>query len=344
VVVVSLYEERCEEQNKYHMKKAIHVIACAHLNFWKSVRTIDLIPSPREAGRGLGRGARNLLSPALSSTAWKRGRSLKKQKLSCALIACSLVLGLSPVFGQPQNSGLPPALERQKPSSAPAAVLSTFDLTFPGGSATDLVKAIEAARGFKPLNVIIGKEDDDIQLPPLKMTGVNVAQLFQALEPMSLKTVAVVTGTYSHGPGQPSSQYSLTTTKYGFKTAGEPTENSIWYFHVERPTYPPLVPTGKVCRFFSLAPYLDRGFTVDDITTAIQTGWKMAKESSPPELNYHKETKLLMAFGDPDELKTIDTVLETLPSSNATRTELDALRQSIKELQAKVNALAPPAH
>ena len=63
MVVVSLYEERCEEQNKYHMKKAIHVIACAHLNFWKSVRTIDLIPSPREAGRGLGRGARNLLSP-----------------------------------------------------------------------------------------------------------------------------------------------------------------------------------------------------------------------------------------------------------------------------------------
>jgi hypothetical protein len=69
-------------------------------------------------------------------------------------------------------------------------------------------------------------------------------------------------------------------------------------------------------------------------------------------LNYHKETKLLMAFGDPEELKTIDTVLQTLPASNATRTELDALRQgikdlqaTIKDLQAKVNALAaPPGH
>jgi hypothetical protein len=99
---------------------------------------------------------------------------------------------------------------------------------------------------------------------------------------------------------------------------------------VQRPSSPPLVSSGKVCRFFSLAPYLEHGFTVDDITTAIQTGWKMAKDSSPPELNYHKETKLLMAFGHPDELKTIGDVLRTLPSSNATRAELDSMRQEIK--------------
>jgi hypothetical protein len=246
------------------------------------------------------------------------------------VIACSLVLGLSPVFGQPQT-----------PSNASAAgALATFDLKFPGGGPRDLVKAIEAASG-RPLNVIISKEDEDIELPPLKMTGVNVAQLFQALEPMSVKNVSVLTASPFFGQGP---QYTTMTTSYGFKTTGAPTENSIWYFHVQRPTVPPLVSSGRVCRFFSLAPYLEHGFTVDDITTAIQTGWKMAKDSSPPELNYHKETKLLMAFGDPDELKTIDNVLQTLPASNATRTELDSLRQTIKDLQAKVNALAPPAH
>jgi hypothetical protein len=246
------------------------------------------------------------------------------------VIACSLVLGLSPVFGQP------------------LAPRPTFDLKFPGGGPTDLVKAIEAASG-KPLNVIISKQDEDIELPPLKMTGVTVAQLFQALEPMSAKNVAVRTASPFFGQGQ---QYTQVITSYGFKTTGDPTENSIWYFHVQRPTLPPLDSSEKLCRFFSLAPYLEHGFTVDDITTAIQTGWKMAKASSPPELNYHKETKLLMAFGDPEELKTIDTVLQTLPASNATRTELDALRQgikdlqaTIKDLQAKVNALAaPPGH
>ena len=259
------------------------------------------------------------------------------------VIACSLLLGLSPVFGQPQSTGqiigLPPSSIGQRLSNASAArALATFDLKFPGGGPTDLVKAIEAASG-KPLNVIISKQDEDIELPPLKMTGVNVAQLFQALEPMSVKNVAVVTGTYGYGP----TQYSTMVTSYGFKTTGDPTENSIWYFHVQRPSFPQLVSSGKVCRFFSLAPYLEHGFTVDDITTAIQTGWKMAKDSSPPELNYHKETKLLMAFGDPDELKTIDNVLQTLPASNATRTELDSMREAIKDLQAKVNTLVSPA-
>ena len=243
-----------------------------------------------------------------------------------SVIACSLVFGLSPVFGQPQGMLVRPASNPQRASNASAATaLATFDLKFPGGGPTDLVKAIEAATG-KPLNVIISKQDEDIELPPLKMTGVNVEQLFQALEPMSVKTVIAYSGGGS----------SAMTTSYGFRTTGDPTENSIWYFHVTRPAS---VSSAKICRFWSLAPYLERGFTVDDITTAIQTGWKMAKDSSPPELNYHKETKLLMAFGDQDELQTISTVLQTLPASNATRPELDSMRQEIKDLQAKIKDL-----
>ena len=246
------------------------------------------------------------------------------------VIASSLVLGLSPIFGQSESKGIMVASTHQKPSNASAATaLVTFDLKFPGGGPTDLVKTIEAASG-KPLNVIINKLDEDIELPPLKMTGVNVAQLFQALEPASQKSVRY---------GLSASSYETMMTSYGFKTTGDLTDNSIWYFHVERPSSPPPVSSEKGCRFFSLAPYLERGFTVDDITTAIQAGWKMAQDSSPPELNYHKETKLLMAFGDPDELKTIDNVLRTLPASNATRNELDSMRQEIKDLQAKVNAL-----
>jgi len=219
-------------------------------------------------------------------------------------------------------------------NASPAVALTTFDLKFPGGGPTDLVKAIEAASG-KPLNVIINKQDEDIEIPPLKMTGVNVAQLFQALEPASIKPVSY---------GKSASSYTTMITSYGFKTAGDPTDSSIWYFHAQRPSFPPVVSTGKVCRFFSLAVNLEHGFTVDDITTAIQTGWKMAKVSSPPELNYHKETRLLMAFGDPDELKTIEDVLNTLPASNVTHNELDGMREAIKDLQAKVNALAPPVH
>jgi hypothetical protein len=186
------------------------------------------------------------------------------------------------------------------------SVLTQFSLDFPGGTPADLVKAIEIATG-KPMNVVIPDADADTKLPPLKMDNVDVAQLFQSLGKASAKMVAVVLGGQS---------YSTYTTGYGFKTEGQPTDNSVWYFHVDRPAPRPMFASEKVCQYYSLSPYLDRGFTVDDITTAIQTGWKMSGETSLPELNYHKETKLLIAYGEPNMLKTIENVLKTLPQAN----------------------------
>ena len=70
--------------------------------------------------------------------------------------------------------------------------MSKFSLDFPGGSASQLVDAIQKAIG-KPLNVIINKEDEDMALPPLKMNDVVIPQLFSALESASRKSVAVST-------------------------------------------------------------------------------------------------------------------------------------------------------
>jgi hypothetical protein len=202
-----------------------------------------------------------------------------------------------------------------------------FDIDFPGGTPKALVAAIEKAMG-KPLNVIINKEDENVELPPLKMNDVYVPQLFAALEAASQKVVAVSTylGNYSQYP-----------TSYGFKSAGNNnSDTSIWYFHAEIPSLPPMVATEKACKFYSLATYLDRGFTVDDITTAIQTGWKMAGNTPTPELNYHKETKMLIAYGEPDKLKTISDVLQTLPQ---TQYSLPGMVSQIKQLQTQVDQL-----
>jgi len=199
-----------------------------------------------------------------------------------------------------------------------------FNLDFPGGTPAEFVKAIDQAMG-KQLNVIINKEDEKVELPALEMHEVYLWQLFQTLEQASRKTVAVTTGPTSY------SQYN---TGYGFKSSTpERTDNSVWYFYVDKPSLPPVVSTQKAAQFYPLATYLDRGFTVDDITTAIQTGWKLAGETSPPELNYHKETKLLIAYGEPEKLKTISSVLNTLPYSNATHDQLDSLWQSVHDLQ-----------
>jgi hypothetical protein len=188
------------------------------------------------------------------------------------------------------------------------ATLTKFNLDFAGGQPELLVKAIEKATG-KPLNVIVSGNDAKVDLPPLKLNNVSVVELFNALQSASMKVESYVGGSPYMGI---SPSYQQMTTYYGFKTDGPVTDDSIWYFVVTKPTMLPEIPTQKICRFYPLAEYLNRGFTVDDITTAIQTGWKMSGDPAKPELNYHKETKLLIAFGEPEKLNVIDEVLKAL--------------------------------
>jgi len=184
----------------------------------------------------------------------------------------------------------------QKASEPPAADpnLTKFNLDFPGGTPNELVAAIEKATG-RPLNAFVKDEFSNTRLPALKMTNVTVPQLFQALVEGSKGAVAVGSNMYS--------------TQYGFTTQGSPSDDSIWYFFAYKG-----IPPAKVCRFYSLAPYVDSGLSVDDITTAIETGWKMLWEegTSMPTMKYHKDTKLLIAVGEPSKLETIDAVLKAL--------------------------------
>src|SRR5262249_17751536 len=106
--------------------------------------------------------------------------------------------------------------------------------------------------------------------------------------------------------------HEIANTGYGFRTQGTPTDDSIWSFFVEKPIFaePPVPP--KFCRFYSLAPYLGGGFNVDDITTAIESGWQLMGDKSPATIRFHKDTKLLIAVGEPSKLETIDAVLRAL--------------------------------
>jgi hypothetical protein len=192
----------------------------------------------------------------------------------------------------------------------------------------------------KSINVIIPNEDADTKLPPLKLNEITFSQLSDTLRVGSAKSEMVW---LQNANG---SQYNqIVSMGYYFKTTDErPTDNSVWFFSVVQPLQPPM---GKVCQFYSLSPYLERGFTVDDITTAIQTGWKMEGETSTPELNYHKETKLLIAFGEPKKLYTIDRVLQTLPQTQYSQADLNRqvkqLQQQVDQLTKKISPPPPPA-
>jgi len=210
---------------------------------------------------------------------------------------------LAPPPGLPAPSALPgtPGLPSQVPN------LTKFDLDFPGGTPGDLVRAIEKAWG-RPLNAVIPDEYSQVpRLPMLKMKGVTVPQLFEALKLASAKTVTYETGRqYMGGMGQRAMTQTF-FSNYGFKTEGTPTDDSIWYFYYEKP---PRVEEPRNCRFWSLTPYLS-AFKIEDITTAIQTGCSMLGQSTPT-MNFHKDTRLLIAVGEEDKLKLIDSVLAEL--------------------------------
>lgn len=236
------------------------------------------------------------------------------------LLTCLLALA-SASAQSPIPTPTPPLNSRveqiiAKASVAPDPVLTRFSLDFSGGTPKQLVAAIEKASG-KPLNVIIPAEHADTKLPPLTMNNVDVQQLFQALELTSQKTEAYVTGYATGRPfggGGPASSYQQMRTSYGFRTQGQISDEAIWYYYVEKPSLPPppQPPSLKICRYYLLSPYLERGQTVDDITTAIQTGWKMLGDDETPGISFHKETKLLIAVGEPGKLETIDAVLKAL--------------------------------
>jgi len=233
-------------------------------------------------------------------------------KLTC-LIASLAALSPSLIVGQdgaasgrgsaksePREEGSP---RLQAPPKAESH-LTKFNLDFPGGTPKQLVDAIQKAMGGRPLNAVIPVENANWKLPPLKMNGVDVAQLFLALEQASHATSVVSLGNGRVQTGQ---------TQYGFRQAeGRPTEDTVWYFTASGQMEMP-----KVSRYYYLAPYLDAGLTVDDITTAIQTGWRLRGDAPTPALSFHKETKLLIAVGDNAGLDVIDQVLKALDAVKA---------------------------
>ncbi len=185
--------------------------------------------------------------------------------------------------------------------------LPRFDLDFAGGTPQELVDAIRAQIGT--LNAIIPEKDRAERIPAFNVKGANVAELFRALQSASQQTHSYQTGFVDYGGNGNNRRAALqwNTVVSGFQTVGAVTPEAVWYYSANSP--PSLDVT--VCRFYQLAPYLG-SYKVDDITTAIQAGWKMLGDKDTPKLNYHEDTKLLIAVGTQAKLEMIDAVLSEL--------------------------------
>jgi hypothetical protein len=195
--------------------------------------------------------------------------------------------------------------------------LTKFDLDFPGGTPKDLVKAIEKATN-KPLNAIIPDDCADLKISAITVKNVTMAQLFEVLIQASRKNERfTVLDPRDRSIGGNGSDIYVSNTSYGFSTVGMPAENSIWYFYWDRgrEREPWQVLSSTVCKFYQLEPYLEAGYTVEDITTAVKTGWKMLGVTNAPQISYHKDTKVLIAVGEEDKVNLIGDVLKQLSTT-----------------------------
>jgi hypothetical protein len=208
---------------------------------------------------------------------------LIKTLVLCSVAVAEICLAQDQPPGNPQAQSIPSEeiLKARHASQQPA--LQKFDLNFRGGSPRDLVNAIEEATA-KPMNVLIQKEDETVQMPAMKFKSVTIPDLFAALMMASQK---------------PDNTY------YTFDTQGHG-DNAIYYFKCNKPRTPQ-----EFCRFYQLGEDL-KNYSIEDITTAIQTGWKMLGVKTEPMLKFHRETKLLIAVGPPEQLRIIDDALREL--------------------------------
>jgi hypothetical protein len=222
------------------------------------------------------------------------------------------VLAFALAYAQPAAypPTTPPANQMGRYIWLPATnSLPKFDLNFPGGTPGQLVKALAEATD-EPLNTVIPKEYAELNIPAFSVRNVTVAQLFDALTLASKATQRydVIDPLVGNGG------YVDRTSTYGFRTDSPPNTNSIWFFTKEGgDTGLFIVVSSTVCKFYQLSPYLEAGYKVDDITTAVGTAWKMLGVTNPPTLSYHKETKVLIAVGEEDKVNLIGDVLTQLP-------------------------------
>jgi hypothetical protein len=196
----------------------------------------------------------------------------------------------------------------------PLPVLSKIDLDFQGGTPAALIDVLSRSLG-KRVNAIIDDSDAKVQLPAIHVRNADLTSIFTAMATATAKQVAIPTS--SHMGGTVSYQYQNVQSQFVPPPGGGVTDDTVWSFVSNESDAQTFLDstktTQRALKHFQLGPYLNEKLTVEDITTAIRTGWEMLETQDKPELKFHKETGILLAAGDAKLLEQIPQVLLQLP-------------------------------
>lgn len=174
-----------------------------------------------------------------------------------------------------------------------------FDLDFSGGSAQELIAALSEASGTR-VNALIPAASDQFEMPALKFYHITVAEVLTSLS--YRESVPVI-----HNP-RDSLKTSIQYRDIGYQWTFA---NNIWTMNVDALTPGVVLPINYVVHSFSIGGLLDT-YTIDAITTTIDSAWKLNEASEENKIMFHPETKILLVKCPEYDMNILTQVLNTL--------------------------------
>jgi len=166
-----------------------------------------------------------------------------------------------------------------------------LDISFPGGTLAEFVAYLDKAiqthvRDATRANFLIADELKKTPVPKVELRSVDVGTLMSAMRVLV-------------GQNYQWQQIGSST----WVAISRPDARKTQAFYI-----------GQLLRRAGEKPAKDeklRGFTVADITTALETVWQM-DSASKPELKYHEDTQLLVIRADLRQIQMAENVLNQL--------------------------------
>jgi len=303
-----------------------------------------------------------------------------KYPLPGACAATALLLAAAPAFGQNTLRPTP----KPEPAPAPTTVAESgekrFDIELKGETAEQAVKQLVEKVGY-PINVIFTGDSAGFQLPKLQLRKVTLTEFFAAIKAAGhaeeksgrqgceFEPVEGAANIYTFSVIEPAPNRAV---KYGWTSSGTPAgPNMIGggstpppALNVTQPVNTSAGPSPnvqwatagamvsakapqKTTLFFDLSKILDKTLTIEDVTTAIRTGWTAGsdgKEPDPGALKFHQESKLLIATGPPEHLEAVSSIVRLLenrrlPVKDEQERIIESMRRTIDETAQQNNRL-----
>ena len=194
----------------------------------------------------------------------------------------------------------------------------TFNLDFSGGTVGNLLTLLLNVMPSRP-NILVSPTANNLLVPPLKLTGVDLRSLFKALP----------TFMSAHTAGK---KVEL-RVDFGIGSLN----NTIITLY----TYQRRVNTARVIpdrtEVINVADLLAGGeLKITDLVTAIETAWAMnsqGKTMKNPQLKFHKETNLLLVKGSIAAVSLVKNVTRQLQITQSRKLELTRLKKENNKLK-----------